>query len=178
MTRKSNIRAVIHRAKHRAIFSASVLTVACLVPTLVGCNEVNPFSLGDVPSFRGLTIPLPPPSYIDDPWVQVDVDGRVPHSAANTGTQVTLFEKVTERGYFTYVDQGEFLVPDVLLDVTNNCMWTYYLEDGGQNQSALAYYKVVLLDSSVEASVCEEDQCSPLDEQGMCACLEKWETGC
>ena len=150
------------------------ILVACLLACVgLGCNE--PRFLIPAPTLRGITIPLPPPSFADEVLVNIDVSGSVPMGFANPGTQAYLWEESTGRGYFVSTEGTDFTIYDVLVDVNDNCMHTWFIDGVDEEESSVADYKATLQEG---AEACESTSCSAMDEQGMCLCLEKWTVGC
>lgn len=149
------------------------LLLAAFVAAGTGCPNVS-FPV-DSPNLRGITIPLPPPNWQDDPVQRFDIEGRLPTGYDSPGTEVFLYEQVTDRGYWTFADGQDFLVPDVLVDVTNNCIDTWFVDGETDDESTPTAYKVELSDEPD----CElEENCSEPDDVGVCACLVEWTTGC
>ncbi len=62
---------------------------ASLVATFA-CNGVELVSISDTPTFRGITIPLPPPAIIDEPIIRVDIEGQLGNEF---GKQVVLADE-------------------------------------------------------------------------------------
>ncbi|WP_052556261.1 hypothetical protein [Enhygromyxa salina] len=149
-----------------------VLLLAASV-TVVGCNEAS--FLVPPPTLRGIAIPLPPPSIADQVLVYIDVEGGVPMGFDHPATEAFVYETRTERGYFVGTDGLEFTVQDVLVDVTNNCLETWFVDGVDGEESSLVSYKAVVLEGE---EACANPSCSAPDDLGACLCLEKWTTGC
>ncbi len=143
---------------------------------LFGCNEYGFYQQG--PDFRGITIPIPPPSLMASPEIEIDVDGTVP-SNAGSGTEVYLFESTSARGYFTVADPetGAFVIEEVDVNLEDNCIRLWYVDGGDGEQSDSSYYKAYI---ETDAEICADEtmNCSILDDEGHCACLDPWSTGC
>ena len=149
-----------------AVLALSLLTAS------TGCVE-HPFLI-QPPSLRGITIPLPPPSFADEVLISIDVEGSVPYGFDDPGTQAFLYEKGTDRGYFTFIDGGSYTIYDVLVDINDNCLETWFV--GIDNdESSVVDYKVQLREG---AEACGAPGCSAMDDLGACLCLEKWTVGC
>lgn len=157
------------RRSAAALFAISGL---CLT-ILAGCNE--PRFLIPSPTLRGITIPLPPPSFADEVLVHIDVAGNVPLGFDNPGTQAFLYEKSSGRGYFTSTDGMSFTIYDVLVDVGDNCMQTWFVDGIDAEESSTVEYKAVLREGE---ELCADASCSEMDEVGVCLCLERWSAGC
>lgn len=156
----------------RAALRRTVAVGALTVAMAAGCNP-HPFLI-PAPNLRGITIPLPPPSFADEVLVTMDLSGTAPESEDSPGTRAFLYEKGTDRGYFVFVDDGAFTFSDVIVDIDDNCLETW-LVDGDGDESTSAQYRVQLREG-VEA--CESLSCSEQDEVGACLCLEPWTVGC
>ena len=140
----------------------------------VGCNS-HPAFLVPAPTLRGIAIPLPPPSFADDVLVTIDVEGSVPMGFEGPSTKAFLYEVSTGRGYFVRTENLEFTIHDVLVDINDNCLETWFVDGIDGEESTLVSYKAVLL----EGEACMDDStCSAPDDLGACLCLEKWTTGC
>jgi hypothetical protein len=153
-------------------WAALALVAACGLS--LGCNE--PRFLVPAPTLRGITIPLPPPSFADEILVHIDVEGNVPLGFDAPGTKAFLYEKVSGRGYFVSTDGITYTIYDVLVDVTNNCMQTWFVDVVDGEQSTAIDYKAVLREGEEDCT--SDNTCSAMDELGVCLCLEKWPVGC
>jgi hypothetical protein len=174
----SNVQASTH-SRHRWLDRATSspgLGLASLVLTVgvvVGCNE--PRFLVPAPTLRGITIPLPPPSFADEVLVHIDVAGTIPFGFGGPGTQAYLYEKSTGRGYFVDTDGVSFTIFDVLVDVNDNCLETWFVDPIDKETSTFSDYKAVLRDGEACST---DDSCSAPDDLGVCLCLEQWTVGC
>ena len=147
-----------------------------LCASVAACNE--PMFLTPAPTLRGITIPLPPPSFADEVMLYIDVEGNVPLGYQDEDTRAYLLEKRTGRGYFVKIDGDgttNFTVRDVLIDVNDNCLETWFIDGIDNEPSSTVDYKAFLAEGD---EACGEPSCSAMDEQGMCLCLEKWDVGC
>ncbi|NVB42203.1 hypothetical protein G6O69_30550 [Pseudenhygromyxa sp. WMMC2535] len=127
------------------------------------------------PSLRGITIPLPPPSFADEVIVSIDFEGSVPSGFDVPGTKAYLYEKSTGRGYFTLTEGASFVIYDVLVDIDDNCLETWFVDGFEGEESSVSDYKVALQEGE---EACSASGCSEMDEVGACVCLEKWSLGC
>ena len=139
----------------------------------VACNPVS--FLVPPPTLRGITIPLPPPSFKDEPFIEIDIDGALPFGYGSDGTMVYLFERGTEAGYFVFSDGQAFMFNDVLVNIEDNCLETYFTEGEDGEDSTITDYKVVLQE---DPEACDSPSCSAPDDLGACVCLEEWQAGC
>jgi hypothetical protein len=138
----------------------------------LACNEAT--FLIPSPTLRGITIPLPPPSIVEEGAVTIDVEGAIPLGFEGPGTQAFLYEKGTGRGYFVYADEQMFTIYDVLVDIDNNCLESWFVDGVDGEESTVVNYKAVV----AEGDACMEPSCSEADQLGACLCLEKWSAGC
>jgi hypothetical protein len=125
--------------------------------------------------FRGITIPLPPPSIVDDPQLTVDIEGSVPDP--EPGTLAALWESELVRGYLVDVDDdGNYTFEDIQVVAGQSCLqlWYQWEEDGQTQRGTDAFYQVVIM----EGADCDDDLCSAPDDQGACACLLQRDDGC
>lgn len=141
-----------------------------LLATGAACNEVS--FLVQAPNVRGITIPVPPPSFTGEPLQRVDIDGNLDLATPQTGTRVEIFEQVSGRGYYTFSVEGLWVVPEVLVDVTDNCLVVSSTDDEGQI-SVRQNFKIFV----AEADACDAS-CSEPDDTGACLCFENWNSGC
>jgi hypothetical protein len=153
---------------------SAALSVVLALAALVGVGGCRDYEfLAASPTLRGITIPLPPPSFADELLISIDLEGTVPMGFEGPDTQAFVFEKGTQRGYFVFTDTSDYTVHDVLVDLDDNCIETWVL--AGDEESTRVDYKAVLL----EGEVCTTDaSCSAPDMLGVCVCLEKWSVGC
>ena len=161
-------------SRWRLCLGAALLTLTCASAT--ACND--PMFLTPAPTLRGITIPLPPPSFADEVMVFIDVEGNVPPGYQHEETKAYLLEKRTGRGYFVGLDGDDLLtysIRDVLIDVNDNCLETWFVDGVDNEPSSTIDYRVLLLEGE---EACSDTNCSPADDQGMCLCLEKWDVGC
>lgn len=165
---------VTNTKQSRTLGWRALVGLALVCGITVGCNE--PRFLIPAPTLRGITIPLPPPSFADEVLVRIDVEGNVPFGFDVPGTQAFLYEKVTGRGYFVGTDGMKYTIYDVLVDVTDNCMQTWFVDGVDGELSSSVDYKAVLREG--EEACTSDATCSAMDELGVCLCLEKWTVGC
>lgn len=156
---------------HRWLALAGLVAIGVVT---AGCND--PRFLVPAPTLRGITIPLPPPSFADEVMVRIDVEGNVPFGFDNPGTKAYLLEKSTGRGYFVEAEGISYTIQDVLVDVTDNCLETWFVDGIDGEASSTVDYKAVLREG--EEACTADDGCSAMDDLGVCLCLEKWTVGC
>lgn len=144
---------------------------AALLLVAGACNQVS--FLVPAPAPRGVTIPLPPPSLTAEPVVEVDIEGELANGAMDDGVRVSLYEQETDLGYFTYTVGGGWLIPDVLVDTTNNCLSVWTTNDSEGHESVREYFKL----QQRTGDECVPG-CSEADQDGVCICIETWSTGC
>lgn len=154
------------------------LGAALLMTAGLGCNS-NP-ELFEIPppDFRGITIPLPPPSLADAPKQSVDLEGTIGHDPG-PGTMVYFWSDDEVEGAIVGADgNGDFEFVDHDVTVGSTCLELYYEFDDGEGlrQSEHAYYKVIL--GSGETCTDGVMPCSQVDEEDNCACLDYFASGC
>ena len=134
----------------------------------------NAFLPDNPPSVRGITVPLPPPSFTEATEVGVTIDGQI-SGAPSAGGFVLLYETVSDDGRFEYPDdQGGFLFEDVTVGRPGNCLQlSEYDGDTDEFGTVVAMKVVVATDEA-----CMDALCSTQDALGACVCLEEWGVGC
>lgn len=147
---------VVRSRKRKWGALAGLLALAALV----GCNEVV---FPDAPpDLHGISVPIPPPSLTAAPIQHVDVEGALASDMPTPGTLVYLYENRTSRGYFVVADDaGVFVLRDVLLDLTDNCMEVWSKEPGAEGQESQH--------TAFKASIAADDQSVDVEE---------WKSGC
>lgn len=154
------------RSRLRALALGSVLFGV----GAAGCNQVS--FLLEAPEPRGITIPLPPPSLTSEPLQRFDIEGELDPGVPDDGTRVQIYEKRSQRGYFSYAMGGSWLIQDVLVDVTDNCL---AVSSYDENAEQSVVQDVQLVFASGEACV---PGCTEPDTEDVCVCFEKRNTGC
>ena len=86
-----------------------------------------------------------------------------------------MYEKGTGRGYFVFTDEMTYTISDVLVDIDDNCLESWFVDGMDGEESTAVDYKVVLQEG---AEACSGVTCSEMDQVGACLCLEKWTVGC
>ena len=144
--------------------------MVALALLVTACNQVS--FLVPAPNPRGVTIPLPPPSLTAAPVQSFDIEGDLANSAMDDGIRVNLYEETSQRGYFTYTSGGSWLLQDVEVDTTDNCLsvWSSNFEGA---DSVREFFKLV----PQTGDACEPG-CSEPDDEGTCICVEIWSAGC
>lgn len=154
-----------------------VAACALLAPLGVGlgvagaCTNAELY-VPDAGEFRGITIPLPPPSFTDADEVTIDVSGNINHEPA-PGTVVALWESEAGEGRLVPPeDDGSFLFESVVVVPDQSCLelWSEYPEDGDIIRSSEASYKVIVVTDDPECG--SQDLCSAPDDDGNCLCLD------
>lgn len=161
------------RARRASWRGAGSLVLLALLSLSSACNSYS-FYL-DGPNFRGITVPLPPPSYkaLQEP-IRIDVEGSLPGGQSDPDAIAYLYDVTGERGYFTIVepDGRTFIVRDVLTDLADNCFASYVEIDG--QETDVAFFEIVVL----EGDACDDSLCSAQDEEGACLCVDPWSLPC
>ncbi len=144
------------RKRSRGWMSSGLLALVALA----ACNEVV---FPDAPpDLHGISVPIPPPSLTAEPIQQVDVEGSLATDMPTPSTLVYLYETRSARGYFVLADDnGDFVIHDVLLDLTDNCMQVWSKEPGAEGQESQH--------TAFKASIAADDQSVDVAE---------WKSGC
>lgn len=147
--------------------------------TLLACGPTFLEENGKPADFRGITIPLPPPSFHDNPNLSIDVDGNI-GEPASPGTVVGLWESIAQAGRLTAPDpDGDFVFEGVDVVANQSCLeiWWDINEGGDIIRSEVAAYKVVILDGDV---ACDDAAglCSEQDDNSSCVCLDRRYDNC
>jgi hypothetical protein len=135
-----------------------------------GCNEIS--FLVQAPEVRGITIPLPPPSLTSTPVQRVDFEGQLGNGVESIGTKVLVYDRVGELGFFAFADGGDWFIPEVKLDLTDNCVVVESVDSDGEN-SVRQFYKLELRDLAECVPGCTQP-----DDEDVCACFVEWDVGC
>ena len=142
--------------------------------TASACTSAFLEENGSAADFRGITIPLPPPSFHDNPNLTIDVDGSIGQEPG-PGTVVGLWESVAQEGRLTAPDdEGDFVFENVDVVVNQSCLEIWYdqNEAGDIVRSEVARHKVVILEGD-EACNDVANTCSAQDDNGACVCLDR-----
>lgn len=160
-----------NRRKHSLLGALAVLAAG------LACN--THLLLNQGADFRGITIPLPPPSYHDLDSITIDLDGTIPGGKPGPGTVVHLWESVDADGETEPADDdGDFMFEDYLVYPDQSCLeLEYWWNEAGEIQfSTTQFYQVLVFDG---ADACEENMlCSDMAEDESCLCLEPRNDGC
>jgi len=140
----------------RSAFSALLLlslgASACVI------HEAEPaFRATVLVDHRGISIPLPPPSLVDEPDQEVEVDGEVVGLQDGvTGLVVRITDSVGEADVEIPLADGEstFHAEGVLLDLTDNCL-EIWLRDADGREGDSRSYRAVIDPSDDSVSVVE-----------------------
>jgi hypothetical protein len=120
------------------VVSASVGLAGC---GLTGCasHEPKPAFRGAVAiDDRGISIPLPPPSLIDAPQQEVEIEGQVTGPDRLAGTTVHVVDNRGDADVEVALDDSAQFVTWMVIDLTDNCL-EFWVEapDGQQGQHTL-----------------------------------------
>lgn len=159
------------RRKNSMFGALAVLTIG------LGCNTHLLPTQG--PDFRGITIPLPPPSYHGVDSIAIDVEGTIPGGKPGQGTIVHLWESVAAGGETVPAeDNGDFIFEDYLVYPNQSCLeLEYYWTEAGQHMESMPnFFQVLVFDG---AEMCDDnDLCSDRADDDSCLCLEPRNDGC
>ena len=162
------------RSRRRAGASGSTAArgAALLVTALAGCTTVE---LPSPPPFvRGITVPLPPPSFAEATEIGVTIEGEIVSDPSPDGF-VLLYEIVTDDGRFEYPDDtGAFVFEEVVVNLPGNCLQISEYDGTTDTFGQISAMKVqVAVDEA-----CGGALCSAQDSLGACVCLDSWGVGC
>jgi hypothetical protein len=132
---------------------AGGLLVAC------GVHEAKPSFrssvwIGD----RGISVPLPPPSFFEAPHQEVEVAGEVQHgNDLASGTQVHIVDNEGETEIQVPLPDGEStFVATFELDLSNNCLEVWLVApDGSESERSLYSTRIVAADEIEVVEGCE-----------------------
>ena len=124
---------------------------------LLGCAPFGDPFVYAAPTFRGISVPIPPPSLTAEPVQEVDIEGSTNLMNPVPQTLIYLYEHRTDQGYFVFADDtGDFSFTEVKLDLTNNCMQVWFEEPGEDGKTSE--------DGFYQASIAEDDQSIDFEE--------------
>lgn len=137
---------------------------------MMGCNE-HPVGTGFTPEFRGITVPLPPPSFRSATLVDLELRGS---AAGYEGGRALLWEERDPRGIAAAIDAaGNFQFPAWSINPRKHCL-ELRAQGTIAGPSNASYYALVIK----QASQCDSPQCSASDRQGECVCLMRFHANC
>jgi len=131
---------------------------------LVACVQHDPepaFRASVLIDDRGISIPLPPPSLVDEPEQDVDVDGEVIGVAAVDGLIVRIVDHAGGAELDVPLADGSnaFHAEGLTIDLSDNCI-ELWLVDAEGREGARAQYQALIDESgeSIEVSEgCDQD---------------------
>lgn len=146
----------------RLSMSMSRAALALVALAVVACATHEPrpaFRRGVLIDDRGISVPLPPPSLIDAPKVDVEVEGSLPGADALTlGTVIHLDDIEGDARVTADIDvtTAAFAIDDVTIDLTANCL-ELWLEapDGRESERTLVHAEIDGDDGVVTVPGCE-----------------------
>jgi len=152
----------------------AVFMVACVGGLSPSCNQHPLYQ--NPPNFRGVTVPLPPPSFAANPVLSLEIDVTIPWGHVGSDTVVYLYESRQDQGYFIYGRQAIVRFSGVEIDSRDNCLMTYFETEDGE-ESAVGFSQVVLNEDIEQCKV--DTSCSELDtDMNACLCVVYRSTGC
>lgn len=158
----------------RGVFSfhAMALSVLGLSLALVSaCNEHTPLGSSGGPEFRGITVPLPPPSFRGATFLDMEFTGQV------RGTQserILAWDSVQKQGIAGAVDPaGNFRLPPWSVNVQKHCIELRSADSLGHVSSA-SYYSMIV----ATGPACQDSHCSVQDSKAECLCLTRRSANC
>ena len=118
---------------------------------LLGCAPFGAPFVFSAPTFRGISVPIPPPSLAAEPVQDVDIDGSTNLMDPVPQTLIYLYEHRSDQGHFVFADDaGDFKFTEIELDLTNNCIQVWFEEPGEDGTRSE--------DGFYQASIAEDDQ--------------------
>lgn len=151
------------RSMHNKGFLRAVCTMSLGLLLASGCNE-HPVGPGGGPEFRGITVPLPPPSFRSATMVDMAFSGAAPGFEKE---RVMAWDTEQQRGIAAPVDAvGNFTLQPWGINVQRHCIEVRALNHIGE-MSSTRYYALDL----ASGAACQDAQCSVQDRQGECVCL-------
>lgn len=150
----------------------SLVAIAALLGfgALAGCNE-HPVGTGAAPEFRGITIPLPPPSFRQATLVDVELSGVAPGFEEG---RALAWDAPSAAGVTGAIDaSGAFVLPSWSLKLRDHCI-EVRAEQGFERPSNPRYFDMELK----SGEDCASSLCSAKDGQGECLCLASRAANC
>ena len=124
---------------------------------LAGCAPFGAPFVYSAPTFRGISVPIPPPSLAAEPVQDVDIEGSTNLMDPVPQTLVYLYEHRSDQGHFVFADDaGDFKFTEVALDLTNNCIQVWFEEPGEDGKTSE--------DGFYQANIAEDDQSVDFEE--------------
>jgi hypothetical protein len=105
-------------------------------------------SIGD----RGISIPLPPPSVLEEPNVDVDIDGEVIGKGeveAGLVAHVLELEGDAEASVELPAGATAFRIESLPLDLTDNCLEAWLADAEGAESDHVTYHAIVEDDETI-----------------------------
>lgn len=135
-----------------------------------GCNE-HPVGTEAGPEFRGITVPLPPPSFRSATTVDMAFSGMAP---GFENERVVAWDTEQQKGIAASVDPtGAFALEPWGVNVQQHCIEVRGFNRTGRASSA-RYYALNL----AIGATCQAPGCSVQDEMGECLCLLRRTANC
>jgi len=146
---------MLNRLPLRRLILASLLGLA--TAPLPGCGPFGTPFVYSAPGFRGISVPIPPPSLTLAPVQKVDMDGSLNLMDPIPETLVYLYEHRSDQGYFVFADDaGNFEFTEIEIDLSNNCIQLWFEEPGEDGK--------ISEDGFYRANIAEDDQSVDVEE--------------
>jgi len=137
------------------MFMSRRITAVCVLAVIAACTVHEPrpaFRRGVFVDDRGISVPLPPPSFMAEPEQEVDVEGQVPgedplepgtilHIEDLDGTSVSSTE--------VDVDEQGFVVEAFFIDLTANCLELWLESPDGRESERVQVHAVIVDDRDI-----------------------------
>lgn len=140
--------------------SRALLALVVLGQVACATHEPRPaFRRGVLIDDRGISVPLPPPSLLDAPKVDVEVQGSLPGAdELALGTVIHLDDLDGDARVSADVDAAtaSFVLADISIDLTANCL-ELWLEapDGRESDRTMVHAAIAEDDTVVTVAGCE-----------------------
>lgn len=161
------------RTRHFSGFTAKALGLLGLGLTLAsGCNDHTPLGSGGGPEFRGITVPLPPPSFRGATILDLEFSGSAP---GFENERVLAWDAEANTGIAGPVDaSGNFRLRPWGVNLQRHCIEVQAVNGALGSLSLARYYSLSL----AAGPSCQDPSCSVQDSKGECVCLTKRSANC
>jgi hypothetical protein len=101
---------------------------------------------------RGISVPLPPPSFYEAPHQEVEVEGQVQHAdALAAGTEVWIVDSFGDAEVAYPLAEGESSFVAILeIDLSESCLEVWLVAPGGEEGERSLYSTRILAADEIE----------------------------